>query len=136
MTGGIEIFDAYGQTETIVICANQKVNPIKPGSMGKPVPGVPLTVIDEDGNVTADGVEGDIAITFSASSSDENAFFGIFEGYIDRATGKIDNKIKTFGNGKRFFITGDRASRDSDGYFWFVGRSDDVINSSGYRIGK
>ncbi|KAK5045918.1 hypothetical protein LTR84_008704 [Exophiala bonariae] len=137
MTGGIEIFDAYGQTETIVICANQRGNPVRPGSMGKPVPGVPLTVVDAEGNVTADEVEGDIAIVVSSGSSgdEKNAFFGMFEGYIDRATGKIDNKIKTYANGNRFFITGDRASRDSDGYFWFVGRSDDVINSSGYRIG-
>jgi medium-chain acyl-CoA synthetase len=141
MTGGIDIFDAYGQTETTVICANQKVNPVKPGSMGKPIPGVPLTIIDADGNVTDDGVEGDIAIAVSSDGKkqkkvEEDAFFGIFEGYIDRATGKIDNKIKSFASGKRFFITGDRASRDSEGYFWFVGRSDDVINSSGYRIGK
>lgn len=141
MTGGIDIFDAYGQTETTVICANQKINPVKPGSMGKPIPGVPLTIIDADGNVTDDGVEGDIAIAIPSDGKkqkkrEEDGFFGIFEGYIDRATGKIDNKIKSFANGKRFFITGDRASRDSEGYFWFVGRSDDVINSSGYRIGK
>lgn len=140
MTSGIDIFDAYGQTETTVICANQKANPIKPGSMGKPIPGVPLTIIDADGEVTKDGVEGDIAIAVvsGAAGSEEKkkAFFGMFEGYIDRATGKLDNKIQTFSNGNRFFITGDRASRDSDGYFWFVGRSDDVINSSGYRIGK
>lgn len=134
MTGGIEIFDAYGQTETIVVCANQKTNKVKPGSMGKPIPGVPLTIIDADGNETKDGDEGDIAIAISDDRA--SAFFGIFEGYIDKSTGKIDNKIKAFGNDRRYFITGDRASRDSDGYFWFVGRSDDVINSSGYRIGE
>ncbi|EXJ54069.1 hypothetical protein A1O7_09406 [Cladophialophora yegresii CBS 114405] len=133
MTGGIEIFDAYGQTETIVVCANQKVNKVKPGSMGKPVPGVPLVVVDADGNVTDPGVEGDIAIEISGSGS--HHFFGFFEGYIDKSTGKIDNKIKTLANGKKFFLTGDRASRDQDGYFWFVGRADDVINSAGYRIG-
>ncbi|KIX04108.1 uncharacterized protein Z518_07661 [Rhinocladiella mackenziei CBS 650.93] len=134
MTGGIEIFDAYGQTETVVVCANQKVNKVKPGSMGKPIPGVPLMVIDADGNITPHGVEGDIAIAIADGDEDE-AFFGIFQGYIDKATGKLDDKVKTFPNGRRFFITGDRATRDADGYFWFVGRSDDVINSSGYRIG-
>ena len=134
MTGGIEIFDAYGQTETIVVCANQKINPIKPGSMGKPIPGVPLTIIDEEGNITVDCEEGDIAIAISDNK--DSAFFGKFEGYVDRSTGKINDKIKSFSNGKKFFITGDRASRDADGYFWFVGRSDDVINSSGYRIGE
>ncbi|EHY61135.1 Acyl-coenzyme A synthetase ACSM3, mitochondrial [Exophiala dermatitidis] len=133
MTGGIEIFDGYGQTETVVVCANQKQNPVKPGSMGKPLPGVPLTVIDPDGNVTKDDEEGDIAI--AVSDDKESSFFGIFEGYIDKKTGKLDNKIRRFANGRKYFITGDRASRDKDGYFWFVGRSDDVINSSGYRIG-
>lgn len=133
MTGGIEIYDGYGQTETIVVCANQKHNPVKPGSMGKPIPGVPLTVIDADGNVARDDEEGDIAI---AVSDDRDSFFGMFEGYIDKKTGKLDDKIRSFANRKRYFITGDRASRDADGYFWFVGRSDDVINSSGYRIGK
>ncbi|KAJ9614242.1 hypothetical protein H2200_002378 [Cladophialophora chaetospira] len=131
MTDGIEIFDAYGQTETVVVCANQKVNKVKPGSMGKPIPGVPLVIIDTEGNVTKDAEEGDIAI----SISDDLEFFGFFQGYIDKATGKLDNKISTLPNGKRFFLTGDRATRDEDGYFWFVGRADDVINSAGYRIG-
>ncbi len=132
MTNGIEIFDAYGQTETIVVCANQKVNMVKPGSMGKPIPGVPLVIIDTQGDITKDNDEGDIAV----SISDDLDFFGFFEGYIDKATGKLDNKISTMPNGKKFFLTGDRAKRDEDGYFWFVGRADDVINSSGYRIGE
>ncbi|KIV97993.1 hypothetical protein PV10_01688 [Exophiala mesophila] len=137
MTGGkIEIFDAYGQTETTVVCANQKGNRVKPGSMGKPIPGVPLKVVDEDGEETGDGVEGDIAIDVTTRKQGRrDGFFGFFEGYIDRETGKIDDRIKTFPNGKKFYITGDRATRDKDGYFWFVGRGDDVINSSGYRIG-
>lgn len=135
MTGGIEIFDAYGQTETVVLCANQKVNPVKPGSMGKPIPGVAVTLVDTEGNIAQDNVEGDIAVSIPESSS-ADAFFGFFQGYIDMATGKLDHKIKTFANGKKFFLTGDRATRDEDGYFWFVGRSDDVINSAGYRIGE
>ncbi|EXJ78436.1 hypothetical protein A1O1_08836 [Capronia coronata CBS 617.96] len=144
MTRGIEIYDAYGQTETIVVCANQKHIPVKPGSMGKPVPGVPLTVVDPEGNVAKDDEEGDIAIAIGISTSadsddghghDESAFFGIFQGYIDKKTGRLDTKIRVFRNGRKYFITGDRARRDADDYFWFVGRSDDVINSSGYRIG-
>lgn len=132
MTPGIEIYDAYGQTETIVVCANQAINPVKPGSMGKPIPGVPLTIVDSEGNVTRENEEGDIAIAVA----DGQDFFGMFEGSIDKASGKIDGKTQTFPNGKRYYITGDRASRDSEGYFWFVGRNDDVINSAGYRIGK
>ncbi|KAK5218335.1 hypothetical protein LTR72_008938 [Exophiala xenobiotica] len=134
---GIEIWDAYGQTETIVVCANQVTNPVRPGSMGKPIPGVPLVVLDGQGNITKNGEEGDIAIEMGTNTTadSDSDFFGMFEGYIDKTSGKIDDKITTFGNGKRFYITGDRATRDQDGYFWFVGRSDDVINSSGYRIG-
>lgn len=136
MTGGrIEIFDAYGQTETTVVCANQRGNVVKPGSMGKPIPGVPLKVIDDQGRETDDGVEGDIAIEVSGHSR-QDRFFGIFEGYVDRETGKIDDRVKSFSGQTRFYITGDRATRDKDGYFWFVGRGDDVINSSGYRIGE
>ncbi|KAI1612796.1 acetyl-CoA synthetase [Exophiala viscosa] len=136
MTDGIEIYDAYGQTETVVVCANQAANPVKLGSMGKPIAGVPLTIVDAEGNVTKDGEEGDIAVEVTNGKDEqESKFFGIFEGYIDKATGKIDNKVNTFSNGRRYYITGDRASRDADGYFWFVGRNDDVINSAGYRIG-
>jgi acyl-coenzyme A synthetase/AMP-(fatty) acid ligase len=131
---GIEIWDAYGQTETIVVCANQAAHPVRPGSMGKPIPGVPLVVLDAQGNITKNGEEGDIAIEMDTTADSD--FFGMFEGYIDKTSGEIDDKITTFGNGKRFYITGDRATRDQDGYFWFVGRSDDVINSSGYRIGE
>jgi acyl-coenzyme A synthetase/AMP-(fatty) acid ligase len=139
---GIEIWDAYGQTETIVVCANQAAYPVRPGSMGKPIPGVPLVVLDGQGNITKNGEEGDIAIEIMGMTGgggdgrEKSDFFGMFEGYIDKTSGKIDDKITTFGNGKRFYITGDRATRDQDGYFWFVGRSDDVINSSGYRIGE
>jgi medium-chain acyl-CoA synthetase len=136
MTGGIEIFDAYGQTETVVVCANQKINKVKPGSMGKPIPGVPLQIINENGDEAKNDEEGDIAIRVPDGQRQESDFFGFFEGYIDRDSGKLDSKIRVLSNGKKFFLTGDRATRDSDGYFWFVGRSDDVINSSGYRIGK
>ena len=135
MTGGIQIYDGYGQTEMILVCANQKVNPVKPGSMGKPIPQVPLVVIGENGRETPDDKEGDIAVVVEGEGQGMD-FFGFFDGYIDRNTGKLDRKIKDGADGRRYFITGDRATRDKDGYFWFVGRSDDVINSSGYRIGR
>ena len=136
MTGGMEICDGYGQTESILVCANYpqedgKVE-IRYGSMGKPLPGVPLRVISNDGEGMPADQEGDIAIEIE---EDKDRFFGIFEGYIDKSTGKLDRRVKSFPNNRRFYLTGDRARRDKDGYFWFVGRSDDVINSSGYRIG-
>jgi acyl-coenzyme A synthetase/AMP-(fatty) acid ligase len=125
---GLPIHDGYGQTETIMVCGNFRGMKIKPGSMGKPSPGVPLFVIDADGKECPPGVEGDIAILRSSDS-----FFGIFDGYLS-PNGELDRRIKILG-GRPWYLTGDRATRDEEGYFWFVGRSDDVINSSGYRIG-
>ena len=137
MSGGMEICDGYGQTETILICANQKGMKVKPGSMGKPLPGVPLTIIDEEGRETESEKEGDIAVEIDPpGKSAEDGFFGIFEGYVvDMKSLKLDRRIRQTSSGKKFYITGDRATRDNEGYFTFVGRNDDVINSSGYRIG-
>lgn len=137
MSGGMEICDGYGQTETILTCANQKDMKLKPGSMGKPLPGVPLTVIDDNGKEAATDQEGDIAVEIDPpGKAEEDGFFGIFEGYIiDMKALKLDRRIREVSGGKKYYITGDRATRDGDGYFWFVGRNDDVINSSGYRIG-
>lgn len=64
---GLEICDGFGQTETVLICGNFKGIAIRPGSMGKPSPGVPLHVIDENGKMTEDGAEGDIAIELDLS---------------------------------------------------------------------
>lgn len=139
---GLQIFDGYGQTETVLMCANQRKNPIKPGSMGKPLPSVPLVVLDAGGQEAKPGVEGDIAVRLDdLDGKEHDTFFGIFDGYIDMKTGKLDRRLRTFSEkgareSQSWYLTGDRATRDEDGYFWFVGRSDDVINSSGYRIGK
>ena len=130
---GMEIRDGYGQTEMILVCANQVGEKVKYGSMGRPIPGVPLVVINNEGDETNNDEEGDIAVEIKGEGLGE--FKGLFEGYIDKETGKVDRKIKQFASGRHFYLTGDRATRDNEGYFWFVGRSDDVINSSGYRIG-
>ena len=129
MSGGMEIRDGYGQTESILVCANMVGKKVKLGSMGLPVPGVPLRVLDADGRELEFGKEGDIAI--EVGGKEDGGFFGLYEGYIDKNTGKLDRNIKSFsGNGGRtYYLTGDRATRDEDGYFWFVGRSDDVIVS-------
>ena len=125
----MEIYDGYGQTETILVCGNFKEAKIKPGSMGKPSPGVPLHIVDANGKDCEVGVEGDIAILRA-----ETDFFGIFEGYL-KSNGILDHRTRVLGD-RPWYLTGDRATRDEDGYFWFVGRADDVINSSGYRIGE
>jgi acyl-coenzyme A synthetase/AMP-(fatty) acid ligase len=131
-TSGLEICDGFGQSETVLVCGNFAGNEIRPGSMGKPSPGVPLFVIDENGKETPNDEEGDIAL--KVDLTEQSNFFGVFDGYLE--DGKLDRKLReSKEKGQAWYCTGDRAKRDQDGYFWFVGRSDDVINSSGYRIG-
>lgn len=123
---GVQIRDGYGQTETVLIVGNFPVEdaPVKPGSMGKPAPGFVIDVVDSDGVPTAPMQEGDIAIKVKPHKP-----IGLFMEYWD-------NPSATYATYRGdWYITGDRAYRDEDGYFWFVGRADDVIISSGYRIG-
>ena len=121
---GHYIYDGYGQTETVNVLANFRCLPVKPGSMGKPVPGFIVDIIDEKGDPVPTGTEGDIAIKIKPDRP-----VGLFTEYLG-------NKEATENTVKRdWYITGDRAYKDDQGYFWFVGRSDDVILTSGYRIG-
>ena len=120
---GCDIYDGYGQTETINIVANFPGMEVRPGSMGKPVPGVDVDIIDDEGNVVADEDVGHIGVRITDPWPP-----GLFHGYFkDGGATK-----KSFRNG--WYYTGDTARRDADGYIWFVGRSDDIIGSSGYRI--
>lgn len=134
MTNGIQIRDGYGQSETIMVCGNFPDSPVKPGSMGKPSPGVTLRIIDEEGKDVPEGTEGDMGILCDDGNG-QAGFFGIFDGYLD-AQGQTKRPVRVAADGKNWYLTGDRAECDKDGYFWFVGRSDDIINSAGYRIGK
>jgi acetyl-CoA synthetase len=120
---GCDIYDGYGQTETINIVANFPGMDIRPGSMGRPCPGFEVDIIDDKGQVLADGEIGHIAIKITDPYPP-----GLFKGYY-RDAKKTD---EVFRNG--WYYTGDTATRDKDGYIWFVGRSDDIISSSGYRI--
>ena len=133
---GLEIKDGYGQTETALICGNLNGCPVRPGSMGKPPAEVPLSVLDGKGMECLPGQDGEICISLSADGLKKAAdsyFFGLFDGYIGD-DGSLTRNLKDFG-GKTWYCTGDRATKDADGYVWFVGRADDVISSSGYRIG-
>ncbi|XP_055994798.1 acyl-coenzyme A synthetase ACSM3, mitochondrial [Sorex fumeus] len=121
---GLDIYEGYGQTETVLICGNFKGMKIKPGSMGKPSPAFDVKILDANGNVLPPGQEGDIGIRVQPDRP-----FGLFAHYVDNPT-KTASTLR--GN---FYITGDKGYMDEDGYFWFVARSDDVILSSGYRIG-
>src|SRR5262249_34342461 len=118
------VYDGYGQTETTVLAANFRTVPVRPGSMGKPVPGWIVDVLDEAGNRVADDTVGGIAVKVTDPPP-----VGLFTEYVDDDT--ADRKAFRHG----WYYTGDKAWRDSDGYLWFEGRDDDVITSSAYRIG-
>ena len=119
---GLTINEMWGQTEFNYIVGNcSAIMPPKPGSMGKPYPGHRVDVIDADGQVVADGEEGELA----AWCDDPVMFLGYWNN--DAAT-----REKITAN---WFRTGDVGYRDEDGFLWFVGRKDDVISSAGYRIG-
>ena len=121
---GSQIYDGYGQTETVNVLANYRCMPVKPGSMGKPTPTFDVAIVDEEGNELSDGNEGHLAIRVKPHRP-----VGFFHGYVD------DDELMATAFRGDWYYTGDRAYRDSDGYFWFVGRADDVIITSGYRIG-
>ena len=120
-TLGLTIHDGYGQTENTLLVANLPEAEIRPGSMGLPTPGHDVAVIDEAGHLCAPGVEGDIALIGRPPT--------LFTGYWE-APEDTDNAFRD-----GWYVTGDRATRDDEGYLWFVGRADDVILSSAYRIG-
>ena len=119
---GLTINEFYGQTEANLLIANcEPVMEIRPGSMGLPVPGREVAVVDGQGNPVPPGQPGEVAVRrpdpvmFLRYWNNEKATAAKFRG--------------------DWLLTGDLAKRDQDGYFWFQGRSDDVITSSGYRIG-
>ena len=122
-TGNV-IRDGYGQTETINVLANFPALPIRPGSMGKPVPGFDIDVVDDEGRRLGPDEIGHIAVRTDGGSPPP----GLFDGYREAP----EANAKAFRHG--WYYTGDTATRDEDGYFWFVGRADDIITSAGYRI--
>ena len=121
---GLRIAEGFGQTEMTLGIANLVGTQLKPGAMGKPVPGYGIDLVDSEGNPVADGVNGEIVIR-----TDPKPTCGVFMGYYQNP----DATDAVWHDG--MYHTGDLAWRDEDGYFWYVGRADDVIKSSGYRIG-
>ncbi|MDR2049130.1 MAG: AMP-binding protein, partial [Treponema sp.] len=139
---GLEIREGFGQSETSVMAAAFKWLPVRPGSMGKPAPIFGLALLDEDGKPCDDGMVGNISITAAGSPASPNlsgpglagqslgpSIPGLFRGYWK------DDGITRASWHDGSYRTGDMAWRDADGYYWFVGRNDDVIKCSGYRIG-
>ena len=122
---GITIREAYGQTETAALIGNFINVEHRLGSMGKAAPNWHIELHDDDGKPVPDGEVGRIAVKISDGLRPL--------GLVDKYLGSEDENSQYFING--YYYTGDKARRDGDGYFWFCGRSDDIIKSSGYRIG-
>ncbi len=121
---GKPIYEGYGQTETCLQIATLPFMDPKPGSIGRPCPGWDIVLLDESDEVCEVGQEGEICIRTSPKRP-----VGLFEGYLDEP-GRT-SAVMTNG----YYRTGDKAWMDEDGYFWFLGRTDDLIKASGYRIG-
>ena len=120
---GLTIREGYGQTETVLAIGTFPGVKVREGSMGVPSPLYDIDIVDETGVVQRAGEEGFVAIRATPRP------FALFKEYANDP----QRTSEVFHDG--WYYTGDRASKDGDGYFWFVGRADDVIKSSGYRIG-
>ncbi|XP_057605672.1 acyl-coenzyme A synthetase ACSM1, mitochondrial isoform X2 [Hippopotamus amphibius kiboko] len=121
---GILLHEGYGQSETGVTCGTLRGMKIKPGSMGKAIPPYDIQIIDDKGNILPPNTEGNIGIRIKPSRP-----IGLFLCYENNPVKTAEVECGDFYN------TGDRATIDEEGYIWFLGRADDVINASGYRIG-
>jgi acetyl-CoA synthetase len=121
-TLGVTINEFYGQTEFNLVVGNcAAIMEIRPGSMGKAIPGHVVEIVDDDGNVLPPGITGNVGLKHPNPV--------MFLGYWKKPEA---TKEKYAGD---WYLTGDMAQKDEDGYFWFVGREDDLITSAGYRIG-
>ena len=126
---GVPIYDHYGQTELGMVINNhhhpEQDRPVKPGSMGVALPGFRPVVVDDEGVELADGREGHLAIDTQGSPLC----------WFTRYFHAPERTRQRFTPDNRYYLTGDDASRDDEGHFYFSGRSDDIILSAGYRIG-
>lgn len=122
---GSDLLDGYGQTETLMTIVNYPCMPVKPGSMGKPLPGTDAAILDDQGQVLGPESVGRLVIDADNPQ--------IMLEYAGDPAKTADNYLEA--NGRRWYVTGDTARMDNDGYLFYEGRDDDVINSAGYRIG-
>lgn len=117
----IDVRDGYGQTENTLLIGTMLGMEARSGSMGQPTPGNHVEIIDDNGNPVGDNIVGDIAVHTSTPA--------LFKEYLN------DPERTSMQFRGDYYVTGDRAKKDEDGYFWFEGRGDDIIISSGYTIG-
>jgi acetyl-CoA synthetase len=120
---GLTIYEGYGQTETVLCIGAFPGRESPPGSMGKPAPGWHIELHDKDGRSVGINREGRIAISIDPRP------VGLFSGYIENEAANRKSFVKGW------YYTDDKAAMDEEGNFWFIGRDDDVIKASGYRIG-
>jgi len=123
---GLIIYEGYGQTESVCLIANVRSSgeEVRLGSMGKPTPGFTIALLDDNLHELPAGREGEVAVRVRPKWP-----LGLFREYWRNPS---ENAARFRGD---WYLTGDRATRDADGYYWFVSRADDVIKSSSYRIG-
>lgn len=122
---GLNIYEGYGQTETVCMIAHFKHMPQKPGSMGIASPNWQIEIHDDNGKPVPPNTDGQIAVRLD----NNNRPTGLFCKYLGNAEANAASFIGDY------YYTGDKAYQDEDGYYWFRGRNDDMIKSSGYRIG-
>jgi len=122
---GLELKEGYGQTEMTLAVVTNYWQPTKAGSMGTPAPGYDVVLLTEDGTEAAAGVDGEICLRLAAGAKP----IGLFTGYA----GDPGTTRSVWHDG--YYHTHDLARKDQDGYFWYVGRTDDMIKTSGYRVG-
>ena len=121
---GLQIIEGFGQSESTMMIGTLRGDSHKIGSIGKPVPVYDITLLDSDGNEVKNGEVGEICVNLKNGRP-----FGLLTEYYNDP----EKTAEAIHDG--FYHTGDTAWRDEDGYYWYVGRADDVIKSSGYRIG-
>jgi acyl-coenzyme A synthetase/AMP-(fatty) acid ligase len=122
---GVPLLEGYGQTETLMTVLNYPALPVKPGSMGRPLPGTDVTVVDEENSILAAGEPGTLAIRLPNPQ--------LMLGYWQDPD--LTKNAHVTLEGASWFLTGDVVTMDEEGYLFYGGRTDDVINSAGYRIG-
>jgi acetyl-CoA synthetase len=123
-TGSL-VAEAYGQTEALMMVLNYPSEPVRLGSMGRPQPGLDIDIVDDEGRRQPIGVEGHVAL----KAPSPHLMLGYWQ--------EPERTAQCFITGPegRWYLSGDRGTKDADGYLWYAGRADDVINSAGYRIG-
>lgn len=122
---GVSLIEAYGQTETLMTVSNYAHSPVKPGSMGRPLPGCEMAILGEQGQPLAAGQKGQLALVLPNPQ--------LMLGYWNDPERTAATRVSS--DGRDYFLTGDMARCDAQGYIYYEGRADDIISSAGYRIG-